>query len=36
MIRKDLHVQTEQIILCVSCLLQTDDSDQSANDDNQW
>ena len=30
MIRKDLHVQTEQITLCVSCFLQTDYSDQSA------
>jgi hypothetical protein len=30
MIRKDLHVQTEQITLCVSRFLQTDDSDQSA------
>ena len=25
MIRKDLHVQTEQITLCVSRFLQTDD-----------
>ena len=30
MIQKDLHVQTEQITLCVSCFLQTDYSDQSA------
>jgi hypothetical protein len=30
MIRKDLHVQTEQITLCASRFLQTDDSDQSA------
>ena len=30
MIRKDLHVQTEQITLCVSRFLQSDDSDQSA------
>ena len=30
MIRKDLHVQTEQITLCVSRFHQTDDSDQSA------
>ena len=30
MIRKDFHVQTEQITLCVSRFLQSDDSDQSA------
>ena len=30
MIRKDLHVQTEQITLRVSRFLQSDDSDQSA------
>ena len=30
MILKDLHVQTEQITLCISCFHQTDYSDQSA------
>ena len=30
MIRKDLHVQTVQITLCVSRFLQTVDSDTSA------
>jgi hypothetical protein len=30
MIRKDLHVQTEQITLGVSRFLQSDDSEQSA------